>query len=163
MVSSNNNLIKYSLLLLLILGWTLNPFMKRKSMGTLNSFEYFVVNFILTCIIAALYWGYLIKTGQCDLNVFHKMKTVEIYWALGAAFLSVLTGIILMYLIKEYQVSHIIPQIQPGVILLTVLFGVLLFNESLNRYKWAGIFSIILGMILMNIETTVDVGKRPWK
>ena len=162
------DLVKYSLLTLLILGWTLNPFMKRKAIGGLNSMEYFVVNFILTSLLAFLFWIYLVQSGKCGLNVFKKMSLKEIVWAVGAAIVTVLTGIALIHLVKTFEVGHVIPQIQPGVIVLTVISGYFLFGESLGITKCLGVLCIAIGMVLINNSKTkpkdlVKVGKRPWR
>ncbi len=160
---SQSEMFKYGLLGLLVLGWTLNPFMKRRAIGKLTSMDYFIVNFLLTSLFAAFVWIYLIQSGRCQLNVFTKMTTSEIIWAVGAAVVTVLTGVALIYLVKEYEVGHIIPQIQPGVIVLTVLSGYFLFHESLSCYKCLGVGCIVIGMILINTDKVVNVGKRPWR
>ncbi len=41
---SQSEMFKYGLLGLLVLGWTLNPFMKRRAIGKLTSMDYFIVN-----------------------------------------------------------------------------------------------------------------------
>ena len=159
------NVIKYGLLGLLVIGWTLNPFMKRRAIGKLTSMDYFIVNFLLTSLFAGFFWVYLIQSGRCQLNVFSKMTTHEMVWAVGASIITVLTGVALIYLVKEYEVGHILPQIQPGVIVLTILSGYFLFGESLGLYKCLGVACIVVGMILINSGKSkqVSVGKRPWK
>jgi drug/metabolite transporter (DMT)-like permease len=163
-MKTGENILKYGLLSLLVLGWTLNPFMKKQAIGYLNSMEYFVVNFILTSLLAFLFWVYLIKTGKCRINVFKKMTTKEIIWAVGAAIVTIITGIALIHLVKTFEVGGIIPQIQPAVIVLTVVSGYFLFGESLGVLKSLGVLSIVVGMILINMSKSVpNVGKRPWK
>ena len=163
-MKSGENVVKYGLLALLVLGWTLNPFMKKQAIGELNSMEYFVVNFILTSLVAFLFWIYLIKAGKCEINVFKKMTPKEISWAVGAAIVTIITGIALIHLVKTFEVGSIIPQIQPGVIVLTVVSGYFLFGESLGVLKSLGVLSIAVGMILINMSKSAPkVGKRPWK
>ena len=148
-------LIKYSLLCLLILGWTLNPFMKRRAIGKLSSMEYFVVNFLLTSVLCLIIWMILIRLGKCQVYVFNKMTTIELIWAIGAAILTVLTGVALICLVKIFEVGHIIPQIQPGVILLTVFIGYIIFGESMDIFKCMGVILIVIGMILINTSKKV--------
>lgn len=159
----DNSIFKYGLLAVIILGWTLNPFMKRQAMGRLSGFDYFVVNFLLTSVLAAVVWIGLVKMGKSQIDVFHQMTTRQIAWALGAALITVITGLGFIYLVKQYEVGSMVPQIQPGVIVLTVLAGYCLFGESLSKYKVGGVLCIIVGMILINLDKTVKVGRRPWK
>jgi multidrug transporter EmrE-like cation transporter len=69
----------------------------------------------------------------------------------------------LIYLVKNYEVSSVIPQIQPVVIMLSVLMGAFMFGESLSMFKIGGVCLIIGGMVVINMGKPVKVGKRPWK
>ena len=68
-----------------------------------------------------------------------------------------------IYLIKSEDISNIIPQLQPAVIILTVLLGVFMFGEKLTVNKIIGTCLIIWGMIVINMKEPIYVGKRPWK
>lgn len=144
-----NNSVKYIILLFLVLSWTLTPFCKKKAIGSLNNEEYFVVNFILTALFAFIFWIYLLKTGKTQLNIFVKMNIGEIMWAIGAAILSIVSAICLISLIKKYEVSHIMPQLTPCVVILTAIFGYLLFGEKVSWFKISGILLIVLGLIVI--------------
>ncbi len=158
-----SEIFKYGLLASIIIGWTLNPFMKRQAMGSLSGFDYFVVNFILTSVFAALVWGLLVKMEKCQVNVFRPMTPVQIAWAFGAAVITVVTGISFIYLVKKYEVGSVLPQVQPGVIVLTVMAGYCFFGESLSVWKALGVGCIVLGMVLINHDKVVNVGRRPWR
>jgi len=141
---------KYTILLFLVFSWTLTPFCKKKAIGKLNNEEYFVVNFILTALLAFIFWMYLLHSKKTDLNIFTKMSLNEIVWAIGAAFLSIVSALCLIVLIKNYEVSHIMPQLNPCVIILTTLMGVLLFGEKFSILKGIGIMLIILGLVIIS-------------
>ena len=147
-INTNNNL-KYIILLFLVLSWTLTPFCKKKAIGTLNNEEYFVVNFLLTALFASLFWIYLLKTGKTKFNIFTKMNLIEIIWAIGAAILSIVSAICLISLIKKYEVSHIMPQLTPCVIILTAIFGFVIFGEKISWTKLIGILLILMGLIVI--------------
>ena len=145
-----NNNFKYILLLFLVFSWTLTPFCKKKAIGKLNNEEYFVVNFILTALLAFLFWMYLLHSKKTDLDVFTKMSRNEIIWAVCAAFLSIISALCLIGLIKNYEVSHIMPQLNPCVIILTTIMGVLVFGEKFTIFKGLGIILIISGLIIIS-------------
>jgi drug/metabolite transporter (DMT)-like permease len=141
---------KYLILGTVVLCWTLTPFTRKRAIGKLTSSEYFVVNFILTATLAALYWVYLVTTGETGVEVWSGMTRSQVTWALVAALLSIVGAIGLIELIRRYQVSHILPQIQPLVLVLTLVSGVVLFKERIGRAKAFGGALIILGVWLMN-------------
>jgi len=144
---------KYLILGTVVLCWTLTPFTRKRAIGKLTSSEYFVVNFILTATLAALYWVYLVTTGETGVEVWRGMTRSQVTWALFAALLSIVGAIGLIELIRRYQVSHILPQIQPLVLVLTLVSGVVLFKERIGRAKAFGGALIILGVWLMNRTT----------
>ena len=128
----------------------MTPFMKRHAIGDLTSSEYFVVNFILTATLAAMYWAYLVHGKYAAVNVFRQMKGVQICYAVAAALLSVIGAIGLIYLVKHYEVSHILPQIQPMVLVLTVMVGFCMFGERLTCMKAVGVGLVVAGVWLIN-------------
>ena len=142
--------LKYTALAALVMCWTLTPFMKRHAIGNLTSSEYFVVNFILTATLAAGYWVYLVHGKYAPLNVFRGMTRGEICYSVVAALLSVVGAICLIYLVKHYEVSHILPQIQPLVLVLTVMVGFCVFGERLTCLKAAGVGLVVTGVWLIN-------------
>lgn len=147
---TSKSTVKYSVLVTLVICWTLTPFMKRHAIGHLTSSEYFVVSFILTAFLAAMYWVYLVYGGYAPLNVFRPMSTVQICYAVAAAILSVVGAIGLIYLVKHYEVSHILPQIQPLVLVLTVAAGFCIFGERLTCMKAVGVGLVVAGVWLIN-------------
>ena len=142
--------IKFVLLLFIIFSWTLTPFCKKKALGKLTINEYFIVNFLLTSFLATIFWIYLINIEKLQINIFNKMSNIEIIWALIAALLSIIGAICLIYLIREYDVSYIMPQINPCVIVLTTIFGFLLFGENITFKRACALLLIILGLIIIN-------------
>jgi drug/metabolite transporter (DMT)-like permease len=141
---------KYLILATVVICWTLTPFTRKKAIGTLTSSEYFVVNFILTATLAALYWVYLVRVGATGIRVWEGMTVDQVKWALAAALLSIVGAIGLIELIRRYEVSHILPQIQPLVLVLTIISGLVLFGERIGRGKVVGGALVVLGVWLMN-------------
>ena len=145
------NIYKYLIFLILILSWTINPFCKKKASINISSYEYLVINFCLNIFIFLFIWLYLFKTNKVNLNVFNKLTKNQWYWSIWGSFLTLLSAFCLIYLIKNYEVTHILPQINPCVITLTFIIGIILFNEKITIKKCLGILSIIIGLIIMNI------------
>ena len=58
----------YTLLVILVLCWTLNPFMKKKASLNLSSDEYLIFNHTLCSILLVIYLIYLIKYKKCNVK-----------------------------------------------------------------------------------------------
>lgn len=140
----------YLLIFILVICWTLTPFLRKKAIIKVTNEEYFVVNFLLTSLIALLVWCYLIRYGHTGYNVFAKMNYTDIVWAFSSALLSILSAVCLIVLIKNNNVTHLVPKLSPCVLLLTCLLGVIVFGESLSIKKMLAIFLIILGLIIFH-------------
>jgi len=139
---------KYLLIALLIIGWASSPYIKKKATPSLSGMEYYMVHVILCTILIVPIWLICCK----DKNLLNKMKTNEISWACCSAFVTTITGILICLMVKHYEVSNIIPQVQPVVILISVLIGVFLFKESIHINKIFGIGLILSGLIIMNYK-----------
>ena len=66
---------------------------------------------------------------------------------------SVMSSRLLPHIISlKKDVSYLISNIQPIVIVLTAFIGYLFFQESLNRSKFIGIFLIVMGLFFVNLS-----------
>ena len=77
-------------------------------------------------------------------------------WLFLGGIITVITSLLLIILIKEHRVSHIIPQIQPMVIILTLIIGYMFFKETLTKLQLFGIFFIIIGLTFINYDRQVN-------
>jgi uncharacterized membrane protein len=140
----------YLLLILLILCWTLNPFLKKNGPKQLSSEEYMFFNHLLCTIIILFYFFYLFFNNKCDIACINKISNKELIYSIFAAGITVLSSLLLIKLLKNNDASSIIPQVQPAVLLLTILIGYLIFNEKLTKNKVIGGSLIITGIYFIN-------------
>lgn len=142
----------YFLMILLILSFVLNPFLKKKAAKGIGSNEYLIINHILITILVFIYAGYLFYNNKCDLNCLKKMNNTQLIWAILAAFTSLIGAIVLIMLITKNEVTFIIPNVQPIVMVVGAILGYFLFKESMRFYKILGIFLVVLGAVCINID-----------
>ena len=95
--------------------------------------------------------GILLFRTQND-KVFENIKKLDNrIWYL--VIFSILLEIIASYLyfesLKINQLSWVIPLIEAGIILFSILLSLLFFKEELNIYKFLGIFLIIGGIYIV--------------
>jgi len=146
-------MIKYALLLLLILSWTLNPFVKKKITKFLDPLEYLFINTFAVSLVTLIIFLYSLRYKKVSLTCLRKLDSNCMYWMLFGVLITIFSSYILMVLLSQYDAGYIIPHVQPLVIVLTVLTGVILFNEQINRYNIMGILCIVSGLLLLNIKT----------
>ncbi len=142
----------YGLMGILIFSFVLNPFFKKKASKGLGSNEYLLINHLIITLLIILYAIYLFSYNKCDMNCVRSLDKGRATWAVFAGVTSVIGAIVLIKLVQRDEITFIIPNVQPLVILIGALIGYYIFNESMRSYKVLGIFLVILGAIFINID-----------
>ena len=143
----------YVYLIMLVLLWTMNPFIKKQIVGNIDSEMYFFINHIIVTVFVIIYFFYRLMNKNNKLSsikVSDFSKQDKIYLVIGGL-LSVLASRLLPYIISlNKDVTYLISNIQPVVILLTAIIGFAFFNEQIDTKKMMGIGLIIIGLLFMN-------------
>lgn len=140
----------YILIFLLVISFTLNPFIKKKSSIGLEPSEYMIINHCMISILTFTYFAFLIYNNKCDINCFNKPSKEQYIWAGLGAITSVAGALLLIMLIQRDEVSFIIPNVQAAVIFFGTIIGYYFFNENINNYKIFGIIFLVSGVLLIN-------------
>ena len=149
----DTNTTTFLLLGLLSMGWTLNPFFKKKAIGDLNSYQYLFINTIFVSVLIILLFLYRIFKGNDSISfITNQINKHQFLWMAFGSIITFSTSLLLIILIKQHDVSYIIPHIQPLVIVLTILFGFFFFKEEIDRNQIMGIILIIMGLIVINYK-----------
>ena len=142
----------YFYLIIIVLTWTLNPFIKKQIVEKIDSENYIFINHTVMSIIILLYFIY--RCCFTKVNVienFNRFDKKDLFILILGSILTVIGSILLPYIISlKKDIGYIISNIQPLVITLTVLIGYLLFNEKINKDKIIGIFFVVIGLIFIN-------------
>ena len=144
----------YILLILLILCWTFNPFLKKILMKKLNPYEYILLNGSIIFVVMMVTIIYILLFDKTRIQ-FASYKSLNycdyIVLTLGAI-TSIMASLLLLYLIKMKDVSYILPHTQSIVITLTMVIGYLFFDEHVNLRMLAGVGLIIGGITMINMN-----------
>lgn len=142
-------------LILLILIWTLNPFLKRESTQKIGIEDFIIISAIIYTVTIVFYCIYECKVNKknisfkkiCNLNRKDLLLAifVNILWVLGT--------FIFLRLVNMTEISYLIPQLQCIIIALTIIIGYLIFNESFSMKKGIGILLIIIGILFLNMKS----------
>jgi uncharacterized membrane protein len=144
--------ISYIYILIIVLCWTLNPFIKKIVLKgkKLNIDEYFIINHLVVTLILGGYFFYLFKNKKCSPNCFRKLDKYDyLYITLGAV-TSILGARLLFSIIKKEDISYVVANIQPMVIGLSFVIGYMFFSENITLTRLMGVSLIILGLICIN-------------
>ena len=146
------NSILYVYLGIIILCWTLNPFIKKYILKSkkLNTDEYFILNHIFVSIILIVYFYTLFKKKKCSMLCLSKLNKYDYLYIFMGALTSILGARLLISIIKTEEITYLIAHIQPMIIALTFLIGYMFFSEHVTPMKIIGISLIILGLIFIN-------------
>ena len=140
----------YLLILILIICYTINPFIKKHASKKVNADEYMFIYQIFILVFIVLSSIYLIQSNTCNINCYKKMSIKDICWTILAVILGMIGSSLLLYLVKMDDVSYLIPNIQGIVILLSSAIGYFIFNEKIDKFKFMGILLIFFGIISIN-------------
>jgi drug/metabolite transporter (DMT)-like permease len=140
----------YIMMVLLIISFTLNPYLKKQASHNVSSSEFTLIYQTLAIAFIVCYVGYLVQSKTCSLSCFKKMTQRDLGWTVLAVITGMVGSILLLFLIKQEEVSYIIPNIQGIVILLGSLIGYFIFKEKFDNYRILGILLIFFGIISIN-------------
>ena len=140
-------------MLLLILGWTIIPFLKKIPLEKITPFSFLVFNHLTVTLIILSILAYLLVTNKFSETIeknFSKLGTREIRFIILVSIIGLITGIAWIFLIKNNFVSYVVPHIQPLIITLTLLISYFISKEPINRYQVFGIFLVVCGLFSIN-------------
>ncbi len=144
------NKVTFTFIIILIICWTFNPFLKKNTMTTLSPDESLVFNQMLSTTIIGIYFIYLLCNKRCNFKKLKSLSKKEIFYITLSAISTFVSAIALINLLHRENVSYLIPQIQPIVIFFTMLVGYFVFKEKITYYQMLGGLLIILGVWFLN-------------
>ena len=141
-------------LIILVLSWTISPFIKKMVSQKMGIDEYLLVSTTVFFIFIWLYYlyRYIFLKKTLNFGVLKNFKIDDYAFLLFVVLNSVLSVIIFIKVVNMTEVSYLIPQVQCIIIALTFIIGYLIFNESFSIKKGLGIFFIILGILFDNMK-----------
>ena len=136
----------YLLLSLLVLTWSLNPFIKKKILKDLRVVDFYCIS-VLTVAFFVLLYMFLYNfenTKKAIHTIYHSSRLK--YFYIVTVVLSVVSGFIFHLLIQKNDASYIIPQLQPIVMIFLLLWGYFVFDEDIDKNRILGILAVAIGI-----------------
>lgn len=142
----------YFYIAIIVLCWTLNPFIKKAVMKKIDANEYLLINHSIITILLLFYFVYLLKKKKCDVNCIKSLSKNDLALVFLGGVTTVLSTLMLLYLVQSSEVSYVMSHVQPIVILLSFILGYFIFKESLTIQKGIGGILIIAGLLAFNYK-----------
>ena len=142
----------YFLIGIIVFSFVLNPFSKKAASQNLNPHEYFMINHLIITLLVIVYGIYIVYNNKCDINCLKKMSNKQVFWGIFSAIIGMIGSLALIMVIQMDEITFIIPNIQPLVILIGALVGYFIFKESMRTFKIIGIILIICGAFCINYD-----------
>ena len=138
----------YIYIIVIIICWSLNPFLKKIVNKNITPIEYNLYNnMCVLCIILLVFSrNAFSKNSNLELNMFKKLSAKEIGVLVTSSFLTLLPSYLFVTLIRNHNVSRVNSIIQSSTILVGSLIGIFFFSEPFSIYKLIGVANIIIGI-----------------
>ena len=136
---------------LVVICWVLTPFLRKIVLTTATSLDFFICNQAIVSFYVLLTFLFLkLRRSEYNFQSIRNLDRKQIFILFIAAIITYLSSISLIWLLKYNEATQIMPQLQPMVIVLTILAGIFIFKEKVNFMEGVGIFFIIIGVIMIN-------------
>ena len=143
------------LLFVLILCWTINPFLKKIVMKKLNAYEFFLYNNLIILAFLLIYMAGLKlvnKKNDIQLKKIYNLNKKESLVLISGGLLSLIGAMMFLYLIKMEDITKVVSFSQSLTIILSIMIGYLFFSEKLYPKDIVGILLIVSGITMIKYK-----------
>lgn len=141
-------------LLVVILSWTATPFLRKMATKVLSVEEFMLISTAFVTLLLIVYFTWLLSSGNQRLVLSKIGNMPRKCWCvvIASSLVTFISMYAIVYLMKNEEVSHIIPHATSIVVLLTTIIAKVYFEEEIGILKGAGICLIISGVVCMNLK-----------
>ena len=137
-------MINYLMGIINILGWGIKPLFEKKGITYSNFINFANIRYIITAIICLIILLIYKKN-----ELFADINKPTIMYSIIVGFIGLMSAFSNYYLLSKYDANYVIGIVEPGVIIVTVLFGYLFFNEKINLKRIIGILIVCIGIYVI--------------
>lgn len=145
-----SNDIVYLGMALVIFCWVITPFLRKSALKNIPSFDMFVITQSVVLIYTLLIVLYMKLMNKYKFISISNLSKKELCYTLLGGLTTCISSFVLIWLLRFNEVTYILPQLQPLIIVLTVVTGTCLFGENINGSKIFGLLLIIFGVYILN-------------
>lgn len=142
---------KYLYVFIIVLCWSINPFLKKIVTNHIQPIEYNIYSNTLSFIYLIMFSLYQNKYNMSDItiNIANKLSKNQIGIMMVVSILTLVPSYLMVVLNKKYSVSGITAVVQSLNIIVTTIIGVVYMGDPINMTKIGGILMTSLGIYLL--------------
>jgi len=142
---------KYLYVFIIVLCWSINPFLKKIITKNIQPIEYNIYSNTLVFMYLIMFSLYQNKYNMSDItiNIANKLSKNQIGIMMVVSILTLVPSYLMVVLNKKYSVSGITAVVQSLSIIATTIIGVVYMGEPISMTKIGGILMTSLGIYLL--------------
>ena len=142
---------KYLYVFIIVLCWSINPFLKKIITKNIQPIEYNIYSNTLVFMYLIMFSLYQNKYNMSDItiNIANKLSKNQIGIMMVVSILTLVPSYLMVVLNKKYSVSGITAVVQSLSIIATTMIEVVYMGESVSMTKIGGILMTSLGIYLL--------------
>ncbi len=142
---------KYLYVFIIVLCWSINPFLKKIITKNIQPIEYNIYSNTLVFMYLIMFSLYQNKYNMSDItiNIANKLSKTQIGIMMVVSILTLVPSYLMVVLNKKYSVSGITAVVQSLNIIATTMIEVVYMGESVSMTKIGGILMTSLGIYLL--------------
>lgn len=142
---------KYLYVFIIVLCWSINPFLKKIITKNIQPIEYNIYSNTLSFIYLIMFSLYQNKYNMSGItiNIANKLSKNHIGIMMIVSILTLVPSYLMIVLNQKYSVSGITAVVQSLNIIVTTIIGVVYMGDPINMTKIGGILMTSLGIYLL--------------
>lgn len=144
-------------ILVLIICWTLNPFVKKKIMNlpdksnaNIRPVDFLLVSNLIAVTVVLLVYLYNSRDKLSVVGTIKSLTPKQWGYFAANAVVTLTATFLFVFVLEKGKITKLIPSIQSVVILFSFLIGLFVLKEDVPQYKLFSVALICLGIILLN-------------
>lgn len=144
-------------ILVLIICWTVNPFVKKKLMNladksnnNIRPVDFLLVSNLIAITVVLLVYLYNSRDKLSVVDTVKSLTPKQWGYFLANAVVTLTATFLFVFVLEKGKITKLIPSIQSAVILFSFLIGMFVLKEDVPQYKLFSVALICLGIILLN-------------
>ena len=136
----------YIIILSVLIAYS--PFVKKILLQTFSLDEILFLEHLFYIIPLIVFILFRVCVSKTKLNFFKKVTKIHVCYFSLTTLTALIAGVLYYYIMNRLPVSKVTPILSPLIIIFSVMIGVSLFKESLNRSEIVGIIIILVGIFI---------------
>ena len=136
----------YIIILSILIAYS--PFVKKILLQTFSLDEILCLEHLFYTIPLIIFILYRVYVSKTKLNFFKKVTKIHVCYFSLTTLTALIAGVLYYYIMSRLPVTKVTPILSPLIIIFSVLIGVSLFKETINKNEIIGIVLIIMGIYI---------------